>query len=112
MYKDKIPDHLDLVGYQGKIKRFMLIYPEHIAVIVVTVISGDEVATVFYDNQSVVGQRKYDSCDFTAKRPHDFYNGCYVIFPEEIEALNASTDFDSYARMDYFQDKRRREYNV
>lgn len=61
--------------------------------IVITVLSGDETASIFYDD----GTSEY--CDSSNDRNTDFHDGVYYVPLEKLEEFN-NLSGDSYERMD------------
>lgn len=73
---------LKLQDYKGNKKGFEIENFEDVEVIVVTIISGDEVANVYYKNGN---QIRFDT---SGDRWQDFFDGQYIIKPEDIDEHN------------------------
>ena len=82
---------LKLVDYSQTPKHIWLNDFENIIAIHITILSGDEIATVIYNNHD------YDIYDSSDCRYTDYYDGMYVVNPKDIDKFN-TIEGSSYDR--------------
>lgn len=73
---------LKLIDYDRQPKYFWLNNFENVIAIHITILSGDEIATVIYNNHD------YVVCDSSDCRYTDYYDGMYVVNPKDVNKFN------------------------